>query len=245
MPLETPQLLSLLVAGAIIFAAESGWFGWYADETQWQVRLDRQLQEASLMFCTWEAENGVYCSQPDFRHTNLCMSVSTSTPLLKAKAGNCVIVSRWLASLFAFKADIGLESRFLTSTLWAFVEWLDINHLCASRGSVLLTPDEISGMRFARQQGLAGFRFLSSFAATNYLNRYNMVPKYHALDHALRRAVRTGVSFGAFWVYRQEDFMGLSARIAAKVHPSAVCVRVIERWISDLFDCDSDSDESI
>ena len=236
---------TILVGGAIIFAAESGWFGWYVDETLWQVRFDRQLEAASLMFQLWMAEDGVNCSQPNFRHTNLSMSVTTSTPFLEAKAANCVVVSRWLASLFAFRADIGLESRFLTSTLWGFVEWLDINHLCASRGSVLLSPDEVGRLRVARQLGLSGFRFLSSFAATNYLNRYNMVPKYHALDHALRRAVRTGVSFGAFWVYRQEDFMGVSSRIASKVHPSAVCVRVIERWISDFFDHDSDSDESI
>lgn len=138
----------------------------------------------------------------------------------------------------------------LISTLYCLVRWHDIAHEAGQGGSIMLEPKHTKELEEVRLGGLSGFKWLSKHAAENKLYRYNIIPKLHSLDHALRRAIRTGVSFAAWWTYNQEDFMGMCAKLTSKIHPAAICVRSIDRWLSgfkagfsDASDPDSDVDE--
>ena len=117
------------------------------------------------------------------------------------------------------------EHEMLLATLYCWVKWHDIVHDAGKSGSIILQAHHIEELKQVRLGGLSGYKWLSKHASENNLHRYNIVPKLHSLDHAIRRSIRTGISFAAFWTYNQEDFMGLCARLTAKVHASAVCVR--------------------
>lgn len=113
-------------------------------------------------------------------------------------------------------------------------EWLKIGGEATEIGSTILTQSQCERLSVVRKGGLMGIRWLSSYARTNGLRRYNLIPKVHHMDEALRRALRTKIIFSAFWCFRQGDMMGLSALISKRVHASKVSCRTMDRWLSTI-----------
>ena len=216
-----------------MFAANKGMFGAYDTVPKWEDRLNRQLLVATREFTAFESMYGFSSSQRTFNKNNFSMKTLSSVPLQKTKGYNCLVTSRFLYHKLLENRDPSCEEQeVMIATLYCWIRWIDIAHEAGRSGSILLQDSHIEELKEARRGGLSGFKWLSRNASVNGLHRFNVVPKLHSLDHAIRRSIRTGISFAAFWTFSQEDFMGLSARLTSKIHASAICVRSVDRWLS-------------
>ena len=121
---------------------------------------------------------------------------------------------------------------FFAATKTAAMVAMDVKR----RNSIICTDHEVDRLRVGRRAAFAALRWLASNAVAHNLSRFHLRPKFHQLDHCIRRSIRTGVIFSAFWVFLQEDSMGKWSKVGVKVHASVVSSRVIDRWLS-LFLC--------
>eukprot|EP00969_Alexandrium_andersonii_P010250 447087-Alexandrium_andersonii.AAC.1 len=55
---------------------------------------------------------------------------------------------------------------------------------------------------------------MSSTAAANHEFMYQIIPKFHKLDHCIRRACRTRMNAALFWTFGSEDMMRHMAALA-------------------------------
>lgn len=155
-------------------------------------------------------------------------------PVLKARAKNCVLVTRWLESFLRERVSMDVESQMLVLALYGFNQWFRIAEESSAAQSIILTDEQVQRLSDCRRIGFYGLRYLSKHARSTGKRRYFMIPKAHLLDEALRRSIRTKISFGSVWVFRQEDTMGLAAQIAKRVHSSCVSNRTLDRWLSTI-----------
>ena len=194
-----------------------------------------QLDAASQNFRSFLSEAGLECSEPDFSINRLALKTLSSMPMLKCKAHNSYTVTKWILALFQEKINVGHsdeECDLLAYTLWGFNRWIEVQHSVASRNTVIMTQAEGDSLAEARDVGLSGYKALSQLARRDSLRAYQMIPKYHMLDHCLRRSIDSHISFSCFWVYSQESFMGRSARVSKAVHASVIASRAVDRWLS-------------
>ena len=94
-----------------------------------------------------------------------------------------------------------------------------------------LNPTESKDMESFRCTGLLAYSWLTQDAQSKGLKHYCMRPKYHRLDHCLRRAARTQLSPRCFWCFGSEDFLGHLARVLKVVHPKGILQRGVDRWL--------------
>ena len=94
-----------------------------------------------------------------------------------------------------------------------------------------LTSDEKASLELCRSCAHRCFYQLHCEAAVIAHPGFNLIPKYHLVDHMVRRSCRTSISSHIFWCFRCEDFMGRMAKLCGKVHGAVVHKRAIERWI--------------
>ena len=232
--LGTRQLLN---GGALRYACSRNWFGDFADITTWKERLQAQLDMCFLDFQQALPKMGIQCSQQKFTVAKLSLATSQhATAVCKGKAFNTQCVSMWLLGVFQEKQDIDLESQMICTALWGFCSLWDVAMDVKRRNSIICTDHEVDRLRVCRRGAFAALRWLASNAFAHNLSRFHLRPKFHQLDHCIRRSIRTGVIFSAFWVFQQEDSMGKWSKVGLKVHASVVSSRVIDRWLS-LFLC--------
>ena len=235
--LGTRQLLN---GGAMRYACGRGWFGDFPAIATWKEKLQAQLDVAYLHFGRVINHGGIQCSQQKFTVGSLSLAKSQhATAVTKGKAFNGHCVSVWLLQLFQERQDADLESQMICTSLWGFCAIWDVAMDVKRRSSIICTEAEVERLRLGRRAAFSSLRWLAANAYAHGLSRFHLRPKFHLLDHCLRRCVRTRICFIAFWVFQQEDSMGKWAKVALKVHASVVCARTIERWLA-LFVCPGD-----
>ena len=86
-------------------------------------------------------------------------------------------------------------------------------------------------LELIRKSILFSFYHLHSQALLRGESLYNVTPKFHVVDHMLRRQQRTTMSAGVFGSFASEDFIGKMALAAQRAHGATVHSSVIERWL--------------
>ena len=207
-----------------------GTFGAVPSSGSWQSRLDVCLLEASVQFQAFIRRNKLQCSQPTFTVLKLSMHRQDDFPCLKCKGKNSVLVSRWLLQVVRNQPDSVLKSHRWTC-LTGFMGLWDVVHDMRPRW--ILTEEERTLLCRFRECALMSYMWLHEHSVTHGLGKrgYNPTPKLHQIDHMVRRAIATRVSYHLWWCFKAEDLMGRLAKIALVTHGATCQKRVIQRWL--------------
>ncbi len=100
-------------------------------------------------------------------------------------------VSEWLIEKNAACTDTEYKQQ-RHEMLKGFSMFWQIAH--DSRPRVLLNRDELERLAKARESLLYSYHYLTKFNVARGSSHYHMRPKYHRIDHCIRRALRTRVS---------------------------------------------------
>ena len=197
----------------------------------WKDRLQTQLNVAYRDFCKWASSNGHRHSQPTFKVCGLKLRNLSSSPYMKSKAHNCAVLSQWCKARVETIKDVDSEMQVLFMVLDGMVDiWVLAQELKA-KDTIFLDPTEKARLAAARRHALEGYMFLWRFAQHNELARYGCRPKFHKLDHCLRRAIKTGLSYSCWWSFACEGAIGTTAKTCAVSHASTLGVRPTQRWL--------------
>ena len=199
---------------------------------EWKDKMDFQLHLAYREFCVWTQSQHVTCSISPFSCATLSLKNKHSWARLKSKAAQCCTVSLWLAAKMETLATSTPtdHNKIMATTLWGFSELTRLYSLKS-----FMNQTEISELRLARTAALVGFHRLSKIAMQEGTWVFHMIPKFHMMDHMVRRSIRTGVAVALTWTFTDEDFMGLLARVAAAGHALSTNKVPVQRWLLGFF----------
>ncbi len=226
------DLLGILLdlSGAVLFelCSEEA-FGPAPAEGRWKEKLDVQLAAAHIQLLKWCADNGRECSQPKFRVLNLSMSTKDDWPCLKAKAHNSSVVGDWLATVAVnFVDTIYNEIRSVCvsafASLWVLVQDTKFPNF-------VLSDDQVARASNLREEALLSYEWLSNACEFGGVCQYKIRPKYHNLEHGVRRMIRTKLSMSLSYSFSPEDVMGMCARMCNKTHATSMMRRGVGRWL--------------
>ena len=188
----------------------------------------------------WLRNTNINSSHSVFSCTQLGLSTLQDWCALKVKGHDCGVLSEWLGECTlqqsrGYLADgthLGAghvlpSDRILAATVGAFVTIWRIYH-----GDAELAPPERHRLEQARQIALQGFNTLACEARAARQWRFKMRPKFHKLDHALRRSVRTGWNASMSWPFAEEDWLGHQCHMVASCHGSTLHKRAVQRWLA-------------
>ena len=213
---------------ALVELSEEGYFGSVPSTGSWQHKLNIPLGQAHQRFRTWCKHKKIGVSQWKFSTNNLTMRTRKCFPVLKAKARNSVYVSEWLTACTSESVDTEYKQQ-RHQMLKGFMEhW---NTIRDARPRVLLEPAELERVGRSRESMLLCYHYLAKVNQRSDIRRYNVRPKYHRIDHCVRRCLRTTVNPCLYWTYGSEDFMGTLARLSRQVHGSHTTRGTVDRWL--------------
>ena len=194
----------------------------------WNDKMDFQLHLAYREFSVWAHSQHITCSIAPFCCATLSLKVQTSWARLKSKAAQCCAVSQWLATKMETYAAFNPtdHNKIMATTLWGFKE---LTRLYKTKS--FLDQADRDALRLARTAALVGFHRLSKIAMEQGRWVFHMIPKFHMLDHMVRRSYRTGLAVWLTWTFCDEDFMGFLARVAASTHASSTNKVPVQRWL--------------
>ena len=233
-----------VVGGCLLTLVEKGYFG-LPDMAggSWKDRLDTQLLKAYKHWRAWLRMSGNTSSHSQFRCTQLGLSCKDDWVLMKGKAHDFGVLSVWLADCTrdhvrmgvdingrALPDPIGPMDHVLATTMSGFRSLWWLYH----EGAVLTQPERIE-LEESRKIALQGFNTLSSNARATGQWKYKMRPKFHKLDHALRRSARTGWNLSMLWSFGEEDWLGQQCQMTSNCHGSSLHRRAPQRWLAFYF----------
>ena len=157
------------------------------------------------------------------------MSVTTSWPLLKAKAKMAQMISRWLLMPAAAHQRNEYEQvRFMT--LKCFDDLYTIMEE-SKWPNWRLTVEQATRLEVARKEGLLGHHFLAKESIRQGRFIYKLMPKHHKMDHLMRRGIRARVSPNLFWTFVLESEMGVASRLVRRLHGASSLRRGVDRYL--------------
>ena len=216
-------------AGCAVQMVSEGIFGEIPSSGSWKRKLNIPLAQATLRFRHHCRFNGIAWQKTSKFTTNFfSMYVKDDYPVMKGKARNCVDVTN--RPHYESQQHLTTEPQKMRATmLWGFKELWDI--MSDSRPRVRLTVSELGRLSKTREAILLCYHWLHKDAAAQGRRQFNLRPKFHYLDHLLRRSLRTQVSPGVFWTFAAESFIGMFARQCQRVHGASLYRRAVSRWI--------------
>ena len=211
--------------------ADDAVFGMHAGD--WKARLNGACDVMWQQFSSWLSSRHLSCGVKRFNYHILGMAKKDDYPKLKAKAVECAVVCAWLAhkATEVERRHNTLENRMRARMLKGFDDFWEM-----SRRSAYLparTCLERCRLERIRVDMLVGFHNCAKLAAERSKFRYNRIPKFHKLDHLVRRAQRTGLSPRLTWCMMQEDQMQHMSRLCASVHGLALMRSASLKWLID------------
>ena len=219
------------VGSAMVDMADDAVFGLHAGD--WKARLNGACDVMWQQFSYWLSSRHLSCAVKRFNYHVLGMAKKDDYPKLKAKGVECAVVCAWVAHKAAeiARRHNTLENRMRARMLKAFDDFWEM-----SRRSAYLparTCEERCHLERIRVDMLVGFHNCAKLAAERGKFRYNVIPKFHKLDHLVRRAQRTGVSPRVTWTMMQEDQMQHMSRLCGSVHGLALMRAAPCKWLVD------------
>ena len=207
------------------------------------LRKDRCLEAATRLMDSWLI--GVGKSMRDLKELtpeNLQWKLNRDFPDSSCKASDCILLAQWLLDLIGTMPWQRVD--FLSHCRWlmkAYRAWTTFS-ACATQAT------DCSWI----QQG----KFLPGMRATHFFNHYTdlavywnsrgwclfgYTPKYHFTGHwddELSGAIERGEAWawnpGAFSTPMMEDFVGVASRISRAVHPGAVPINTIRKYLVEM-----------
>ena len=218
-----------MVGGVLKELCDSGHFGTRDDVGGWISKLDEQLAEAFLRFCDYSNESGLSHSHGLFTHLQLTLTRTTDAPIIKAKAKNVEVISRWLAHE-ALQVQDTPYRRVRAMALQSFNDFYQLlsDTKCPN---FRLTEAQAISLEEIRQKMLLGFHFLSKTNLESNVNIYRLPPKFHKMDELMRRSIRTRISPSLVWTFVLEHEMGIAGRLVGHLHAGPSSRRAVERWL--------------
>ena len=103
--------------------------------------------------------------------------------------------------------------------------------------SIWLDADTRRSLADAREAALFAYNALSDMNSSSNPPRafFNMIPKYHVVDHLLRDAIVQGMSPRVYWTLGDESWGGELAKVCAQLHPQSMSERAVQRWLAVFF----------
>ena len=221
-----------LVGSAMLELAHLGiWGAAPAGREPWKTTLDRQLSVAWDSFNHWLHAKNCNCNISPFKHNTISMQTLDNWPELKAKGAACGLVCAWLAPVAeAAAVDNPLpEHSFRAMALTGFDNLSTAYRMKDRSGG--MTTAAAQFMEESRRKALLGFHACSKISAEAHRFRYRLTPKFHKLDHLLRRAVRTRLSPSLFWSFADEDMMKWMVQNAGKCHGLGIMQTPLRKWL--------------
>ena len=200
----------------------------------WQEKMTLQLHAATASFKQWMQTNNRRCSHPRFTVRRLTLSDKESTPTLKAKAHNSVVVVEWLESV-THRVNVAHPChsyyRDRATMVWGLAEFYRI----LRRSGRWLTTAQLGELKTARDATLVMFKKLADMAADESSRLYPCRPKMHVFDECHRIAQETGENPAALWTFQDEDNMRVLINIAQSCHGSTLEAHTLEKWCMQFF----------
>ena len=123
----------------------------------WDVKMSIELKRGFAAFKQFQrASPDRRCSQPLFTPRRLSLIRKSDVPVLKAKAFNCVIVMKWIASVCV---DIAASSsneyfRIRAMTMWGFDHFFSVLRESGER----MTAEQLDELKLGRDAMLYGYK---------------------------------------------------------------------------------------
>ena len=232
-----------MVGSCLLTLIEKGYFGLPGmDGGTWKDRLDTQLLKAYRHWRKWLRSTGHASSHSQFRCTQLGLSTKDDWVLMKGKAHDFGVLSVWLTDCTRDHVRTGVDidgraldpigpmDRVLATTMAGFRSLWWLYH-----SDAVLAQHERIELEESRKIALQGFNTLSSYAKASGQWKYKMRPKFHKLDHALRRTVRTGWNMGMLWSFGEEDWLGQQCHMTGNCDSRSLHRRAVQRWLAFFF----------
>lgn len=196
----------------------------------WDDRLNRCLSAAYQDFQRYLCTNSIVCNHPLFTCLSLTMHDLHDFPVLKAKGRNAIHVSLWLFSVLQRTLDRSNNHACTRFGLFLGLKGMwELPHDIRPRWE--FTSAEVNQLEFLRITTLMCYYQLSAEASDANLRIWNMIPKFHQVDHMTRRSTRTYISWVLWWTWASEDVIGQLAKLAGRTHGSSTFRRGVERWL--------------
>ena len=205
-------VLPVVIGSCMLLLLQSNYFN-SAVAGAWHVRFAKQLETAWVRFKDFLRPFELSTSQPKFSVARLTMASLGDPPVWKGKAGDNMIVARWLLHEWLIKArttQLEADQR-VASTLWGYVRSTDI----LSSAGLFFTDSELEQLEKARAAALECHSLLASDAIASNLQVWRTIPKHHYIDHNLRPSWPDGgrLNPGHQWCFADEDFLGRLIRM--------------------------------
>ena len=197
----------------------------------WSDKLDSVLATAHVAFSVWCTRNQITTSHPVFNCLNLHMHKASDYAQLKSKGHNSAMITKWLLTVCEDAVDVSKpESGLRFSLMWGLNALWDIPHDCRPR--FVYSDAEAVQLETARKVALMSLYGLHKFYAMKGEHLFNIVPKFHQVDHMCRRQIRSKLACSLWWCFASESAIGSVARTAGKTHGASTNRRAVQRWIT-------------
>ncbi|CAL1138847.1 unnamed protein product [Cladocopium goreaui] len=204
------------------------------------LRKDRCLEAATRLMDSWLI--GVGKSMRDLKELtpeNLQWKLNRDFPDSSCKASDCILLAQWLLDL------IGTMPWQMTEPLQMAYEGLqgldNFQRLCYTGDRLFMNPARQVSARDACDTFLQSYTDLAVYWNSRGWCLFGYTPKYHFTGHwddELSGAIERGEAWawnpGAFSTPMMEDFVGVASRISRAVHPGAVPINTIRKYLVEM-----------
>ena len=193
--------------------------------------MDLKFTRAWDDFTAWLKQNRESCFMTPFSCSVLSLKKLDDYPCLKAKGAACATCSKWLAVRAAEYADAHPQHVHIMRalTLRGFAVVYEAYHFRDDNG--MMTEAEANILEQGRSAALLGYNACAKAAVARGAFLWPIIPKYHKLDHLLRRSIRTRMSASMFWTFSDEDMMKWMSSTVRNSHGLGLLKFPIMRWL--------------
>ena len=187
--------------------------------------LEQNVEQLQIQMLQWYKDHRV-TSKIQGKLTKERIRTSGDWPKLKAKAA----ATRHLApfALQLARAHLGARQVAICQLLCELYDLLDAQPMFLDDAAIARLP------RLGRMCSLFAQLAAQSFAAGR--KRWKMSPKVHIMLHLLGwQAPSAGISPRFFWVYSDEDMVGMMMEVAQSCHPMTLAATAMVKWLTFVF----------
>ena len=204
------------------------------------LRKDRCLIAAHKMLDSWLMCVGKSMRDlKEFTPENLQWKLNRDFPDSTCKASDCILLTKWLLDL------IGTMPWEMTEPLEMAYQGLQnldtFQHVCYTGDRLFLNLERQCSARDACAGFLEAYAKLAVYWYQRGWCLFGYTPKCHYTGHwddelsgAIERGDEWALSPGAFSTPMMEDFVGVASRISRSVHPGAVPINTIRKYLVEM-----------
>ena len=182
--------------------------------------------QATHHFHGFRRRRNLGATQGTFSAAGLHLTKLTDWPWIKSKAVNCAILCEWLWDIYSTLGP-GRVRDLIRCTLHGFIGCYTMH---TYRGFEL-SSEQCRKLNVFRECMLLGYNALAQHfkSLVPAIPLFSCRPKYHQLDHLLRRCCATKLSPYVTLCLNDESIAGDISKLAHGTHPRSMGFRTIQR----------------